>query len=61
MWRPDARAAVRSGFSKQKTRNGFFRAGAVALVDDVTMPVICPTCQTFLAEPELLHRCAHRK
>jgi hypothetical protein len=38
-------------FSNRKTRSGLFRAGAAAVLDDVTMPVICPTCQTSWPAP----------
>jgi hypothetical protein len=35
-----------SGFAIEKAR-GRFRRGPCDLCDDVTLPVICPTCQTL--------------
>jgi hypothetical protein len=48
MWRHAVRAAVRLGMSNEKSPRRMNGAGSSNSCDDVTLPVICPTCQTLM-------------
>jgi hypothetical protein len=45
MWRRDVRPP--SDFRKQKSPRPFSGAGFERILDDATMQLICPTCQTL--------------
>ena len=51
MWRRGARPPPDSG--NEKARHGLSRAGVFEYCDGVTLPVICPTCQTLLEMPQI--------
>lgn len=48
MWRHAERAAVRLGMSNEKSPRRMSGAGSLNHCDDVTLSVICPTCQTLM-------------